>query len=77
MTGVRRLERALDLTGDAAGDRMRLAELRLELARALHANGDRERALEQARLALAASAAEDGRRGRLRNEIERWLEFEV
>lgn len=74
-TGVRRLERALELTGDAAGDRMRLAELRLELARALHANGDKERALGQARLALAATAAEGGRRGRLRNEIQHWLEF--
>jgi len=74
-TGVRRLERALELAGDAAGDRVRLAELRLELARALDANGQRKEALEQAQLALAATAANDGRRGRLRTEIERWLEF--
>ena len=75
-TGVKRLERALELTGAAAGDRVRLAELRLELARALRANGQPDAAGRQARLALAL-AENDGRRGRLRTEVERWLASEA
>ena len=71
--GVRRLERALELVGGEAGDRVRIAELRLELAQALHANGQRDEARAQAELALAATATDGDRRGRLRGEIEQWL----